>query len=100
MLHRISEKMLTKRALRRSILTFLINALINVFALPACAQTAANGGWPLLEDGLGQKSALFQSVESKTIVDLPLKSDRATTNKGKSHSLKRSRGMFSFFIFE
>ena len=56
MLHRISEKMLTKRALRRSILMFLINALINVFALPACAQTAANGGWPLLEGGLGQKS--------------------------------------------
>ncbi len=56
MLHRISEKMLTNRALRRSILMFLINALINVFALPACAQTAANGGWPLLEGGLGQKS--------------------------------------------
>jgi len=57
MMHRISEKMLTKRALRRSILMFLINALINVFALPACAQTAANGGWPLLEGGLGQKSS-------------------------------------------
>jgi HEAT repeat protein len=56
MLHRISEKMLTKRALRRSILMFVISALINVFALPACAQTAANGGWPLLEGGLGQKS--------------------------------------------
>ena len=56
MLHRISEKMLTNRALRRSILLFLINALINVFALPACAQTAANGGWPLLEGGLVQKS--------------------------------------------
>jgi HEAT repeat protein len=56
MLHRISEKMLTKRVLRRSILMFVINALINVFALPACAQTAANGGWPLLEGGLGQKS--------------------------------------------
>ena len=40
MLHLISEKMLTKRALRRSILMFLVNALINVFALPVCAQTA------------------------------------------------------------
>jgi HEAT repeat protein len=57
MLHLISEKMLTKRALRRSILMFLVNALINVFALPICAQTLANGGWPLLEGGLGQTNA-------------------------------------------
>jgi hypothetical protein len=39
MLHLVSGKMMTKRALCCSILMFLVNALINVFALRACAQT-------------------------------------------------------------
>ncbi len=51
------EKTMTKPAVRRSILMFLISTLINVFALPACAQTAANQGWPPLEAGVGQKSS-------------------------------------------
>ena len=55
-MHRISEKMLTSERFAARYLMFLVNALINVFALPACAQTVANGGWHLLEDGLGQKN--------------------------------------------
>jgi HEAT repeat protein len=53
----ISKKMLPKSVVRRSILMFLISTLISVFTLPACAQTAANQGWPPLEAGLVQKSS-------------------------------------------
>src|SRR5215469_2438222 len=35
----------------------IITALMNTCSVPLCAQTAANPGWPLLEEGLQQKSA-------------------------------------------
>jgi HEAT repeat protein len=36
---------------------FTIKFLIGIFSIPACAQTAVNQGWSVLEAGLAQKSA-------------------------------------------
>lgn len=56
MIRRLSKKMPSKRAVRRSVLIITIKLLINAFSVQACAQTAASQRWPVLEAGLKQKS--------------------------------------------
>ena len=55
-MQQISRK-LNRRALRRWAFILFIKAVINVFTISSCAQTAPERGWALLEAGLGQKSA-------------------------------------------
>lgn len=53
----VKKRMLSKQGLRRYTLMLTIKILINAFSIQACAQTA-NQGWPVLESGLAQKSAI------------------------------------------
>ena len=55
-MQQISRK-LNRRALRRWAFILFIKAVINVFTISSCAETAPERGWALLEAGLGQKSA-------------------------------------------
>ena len=53
---RTKTKLQTSRAEHHLVLVFIIMALLNAFSLPFYAQTGTNPGWPLLEEGLQQKS--------------------------------------------
>ncbi len=68
--HRLKNKgTVSKRAIRRYTLMLTIKFLIGAFSIPACAQTAANRGWLVLEAGLAQKNAA-QRVASVRVLGL------------------------------
>lgn len=57
MIRRLLRKSTPKKnAFRRYALMLTIKIVINAFSIQACAQTAANQGWTVLETALGQKS--------------------------------------------
>jgi hypothetical protein len=52
--HFRKKRILRKRSMRRYTLMFAIKFLISTFSIQACAQTATNTGWPLLQSTLKQ----------------------------------------------
>ena len=57
MICKSSKKKLSRRPLRRSNLIIVMKLLMSAFTVQACAQTAADPSWSLLEASLTQKSA-------------------------------------------
>lgn len=57
MIRKFLKKKLSRRTLRRSTVIVVIKLLINALTVQACAQTAADPAWSLLEASLTQKSA-------------------------------------------
>jgi HEAT repeat protein len=71
MIRNVLKKKLNRRTLRRSTLIVVIKLLINVFTVQACAQTAADPAWSLLEASLTQKSAALRVVAVRILGHIP-----------------------------
>lgn len=71
MIRRFLKKKLNRRALRRSTLIIVIKLLINTFTVQACAQTAADPAWSLLEAGLTQKSSARRLTAVQNLSRIP-----------------------------
>jgi HEAT repeat protein len=67
MMRNFLKKKLSRRTLRRSALIVVIKVLINAFTVQACAQTAADPAWSLLQAGLTQKSAARRVAAVQTL---------------------------------
>jgi HEAT repeat protein len=71
MIRNILRKKLNRRTLRRSTLIVVIKLLISTFTVPACAQTAADPAWSLLEASLTQKNAARRAAAVRVLGHIP-----------------------------
>lgn len=71
MIRNVLRKKLNRRTLRRFTLIVVIKLLISVFTVQACAQTAADPAWSLLEASLTQKSAARRVVAVRVLGHIP-----------------------------
>jgi HEAT repeat protein len=71
MIRNFLKKKLSRRTLRRSTLIIVIKLLLNAFTVQACALTAADPAWSLLEAGLTQKSAARRVAAVRVLGRIP-----------------------------
>jgi HEAT repeat protein len=71
MIRNLLKKKLNRRTLRRSTLIVVIKLLISAFTVQACAQTAADPAWSVLEASLTQKSAACRVAAVRVLGHIP-----------------------------
>jgi HEAT repeat protein len=71
MIRNFLKKKLSRRTLRRSTLIIVIKLLLNAFTVQACALTAADPAWSLLDAGLTQKSAARRVAAVRVLGRIP-----------------------------